>query len=207
MIPTRKWIAVATLVMGTALAWRAHAAPSPEEALSVAASLGGQGTDSVRADDGIVRGGPTAGLTAILSVGPMAVGGTAEIAGVTGMAIDTLGGLGGVRWPVAPRLRLLTVVEGGVQTFKGTSFWGSVTPSEASLPYVGGRVGLTWLVTEHLDVGVMAFARGNLGGATMTSREGNFLGGDPTVTTTQLGGFSSGLTAQVGFRFETGRAL
>ena len=207
MIRTRAWISLAALVLGAGLAWPAHAAPAVEQAVSVAASLGGQGTDSVRVDGGSVGGGPTAGLTAILSAGPMAVGGTAEIAGVTGVAIDTLGGLGGVRWPVAPRLRLLAVVEGGVQTFHGTAFLGSVTPSDSSLPYVGGRVGLTWLATEHLDVGVVAFARNNLGGATMTYRDDNFLGGDPSVTTKQLGGFSAGVAAQVGFRFDTGRAL
>ena len=211
MFRMRQWMFATLVAVVSGVGGAAHAAPAVEEAVSVAASVGSQGSDSVRVVDGDGSAiGPTASVTGILSAGPMALGGTAELAGLNGVAITTFGGLGGVRLPIGPRLRLLAVVEGGEQVFHGSSLvlmFGTVTPSETSLPYVGGRVGVTWLAADHLDLGVMAFARGNLGSATMTYREDNFLGGDPTITTKQLGGFSAGLALQIGFRFDTGRAL
>jgi hypothetical protein len=96
-----------------------------------------------------------------------------------------------------------------VQTFyaEGGFFDAIVTPKELSLPYVGGRVGLTWLASEHLDLGVTAFAHGNTSGGTMTEQDTNFLGGDPTVTTKEVGGVSAGVTLSIGFRFDEGRSL
>jgi len=149
-----------------------------------------------------------AGLTGIVSFGPVALGATAELSStVNGIASRTVGGLAGARLALAPRLRLVVLGEAGVRTFSDASdflFETTVTPYKSSLPYVGGRVGITWLALKHLDLGVIAFAKRNIGEATAIARqEGGFLGGGPTETTQQLGGFAVGIALQVGVRFDT----
>jgi hypothetical protein len=80
-----------------------------------------------------------------------------------------------------------------------------VTPSDLSLPYVGGRVGVTVLVMKHLDLGFMAFARRDIGEDTMVVYKEGWLGGDSTSTTYQVGGFAAGAALQIGIRFDTTR--
>ena len=80
-----------------------------------------------------------------------------------------------------------------------------MTPSDLSLPYVGGRVGVTVLVMKHLDLGFMAFARNDIGEDTMVVHKDGWLGGDPTQTAYQVGGFATGAALQIGIRFDTTR--
>jgi len=80
-----------------------------------------------------------------------------------------------------------------------------VTPSDLSLSYVGGRVGVTVLVMKHLDLGFMAFARNDIGEDTMVVHKDGLFGGDGTDTTYQVGGFATGAALQIGIRFDTTR--
>jgi hypothetical protein len=203
----------AVLLAGGALAGTARAEEEGvEKAISVAASLGSEINHSVReANGGASRGdGGMAGLTGVFSVGPVAFGATGELSSTrNGIANSTVGGLAGARLPISPRLRLLVLGEAGMRFFSDASdflFTTTVTPSEASLPYVGGRVGITWLVLKHMDLGVMAFARTDIGeGRMVVHQDGGFLGGEPTDTPQQLGGFAGGVALQIGFRFDTTR--
>ena len=201
----------AILLAGGGLAGTARAEEGVEKAVSVAVSYGTERNDTVRAANGAVSGGDGAmlGLTGIVSLGPVALGVTGELApSVDGIANRTFGGLAGVRLPVGPRLRLLALGEAGVRTFSDAAdfiFHDTVTPSELSLPYVGGRVGITWLVFKHVDLGVMAFARTDIGEDTMVVHKEGWLGGPATDTTHQVGGLAGGIALQFGFRFDTTR--
>ena len=194
----------------TAASGTARAVVGVETALSVAASVGGERNDTVRDGNGTPsRGdGELIGLTGLLSVGPVAFGATGELSSSTnGIAQHTFGGLAGARLPIGPRLRLLVLGELGMRTFSDAAdfLWETtVTPAQTSLPHVGGRIGVTWLALSHLDVGVMAFARTNIGTSEVVLYQpGGFLGGEPTTTTQHLGGFSGGVALQIGFRLHT----
>ena len=74
-----------------------------------------------------------------------------------------------------------------MRTFSDASdflFRGHRDAVRASLPYVGGRVGITWLVFKHLDLGVMAFARTDIGEATMVVHQDGGFGGEATARRT-----------------------
>jgi hypothetical protein len=194
------------------LAGTARAEEGVEKALSVAVSFGTGRNDTVRPTTGGSSGGDgdMVGVSGVFSVGPVALGVSGELwSSLNGIANRSVGGLAGVRLPVSPRLRLLVLGEAGVHTFSDApDFLGetTVTPSEASLPYVGGRVGITLLALRHLDLGVIAFARTNMGEREVTVYQpGGFLGGQATTTTQQLGGFAGGVAFQIGFRFDTTR--
>ncbi len=198
----------AILLICGAVVGEARAEEGVEKAASVAASLGTQRNDTVHRTDGFDDGqyGPVAGLTGILSVGPVALGASGELSTAPdGIANRTLGGLVGVRLPVAERLRLLLLGEGGMRFFSNFGFLDSATPSEVSLPYVGGRVGITWLLTQHFDLGATAFARTDIGEGTMMIRTEPLFGGNPTTETLHMGGVAGGVELQVGFHFDTTR--
>ena len=208
----RGLVFAAALVAGGALAGTARADEGVEKAISVATSIGGERNDTIRAAGGPPAGGEEAvlGFSGIFSVGPVALGASGELSSATnGITNRTVGGLAGVRLPVAERLRLVVLGEAGARMFGDAReflFSSTVTPSERSLPYVGGRIGLSWLALEHLDLGIMAFARTDIGEGTMTVREdGGFFGSEPTATTQQVGGFAGGVALQIGFRFDTTR--
>jgi hypothetical protein len=201
------------LLVGSGLAGTARAEEGVEKAVSVAVGYGGEQNDTVR----VAGGGSTAGgdggllgFTGLLSVGPVAFGGSVELSSsVNGIGNSTKGALAGVRLPVSPRLRLMVLGEAGARRFSDNAdfiFVDTVSPSEITLPYVGGRVGLTWLVLKHMDLGVMAFARTDLGKETMVVTSEAFLG-PATSTTQEVGGFAAGIVFQVGFRFDTTRPM
>jgi len=201
----------AVVLVGGALAGTARAEEGVEKAVSVAVSFGAEQNDTVRAAGGGVPGGDgtMTGLTAIASGGPIALGLTGELSSsVDGIANRTFGGLAGVRLPITPRLRVLALGEAGWRKFSDAPnfiFEDTVTPSDLSLPYVGGRVGITMLVMKHLDLGFMAFARQDLGEDTMVVHKDGWLGGDATDTAYRVGGFATGAALQIGIRFDTTR--
>jgi hypothetical protein len=120
MFRMRQWMFATLVAVVSGVGGAAHAAPAVEEAVSVAASVGSQGSDSVRVVDGDGSAiGPTASVTGILSAGPMALGGTAELAGLNGVAITTFGGLGGVRLPIGPRLACSPSSRAASRSFTG----------------------------------------------------------------------------------------
>jgi hypothetical protein len=202
---------VVLLAGGGGLAGTARAEEGVEKAVSIAVSFGAEQNDTVRAASGGVPGGDgtMTGLTAMASGGPIALGLTGELSSsVDGIANRTVGGLAGVRLPISPRLRVLALGEAGWRRFSDAPnfiFEDTVTPSDLSLPYVGGRVGLTVLVMKHLDLGFMAFARKDIGEDTMVVYKEGWLGGDSTSTTYQVGGFAAGAALQIGIRFDTTR--
>lgn len=200
----------AVLLAGGTLTGTARAEEGVEKALSVAVSVGTELNDTVRTSSGAVTvgDGTMMGVTAILSGGPIALGVTGELSSsVDGIANRTAGGLAGVRLPISPRLRVLALGEAGWRKFSDAPdfiFEDTVTPSDLSLPYVGGRVGITVLVMKHLDLGFMAFARNDIGEGTMVVHKDAWLG-NATQTTYQVGGFATGAALQIGIRFDTTR--
>src|SRR5262245_27366865 len=157
----RRLVFGAALLVGAA-AGTARAEEGVEKAIAVSASYGAEKNDTVRprgggSDSGTGADGAMLGFTALVSVGPVAVGATLELPPAAyGIGNRTTGGLAGVRLPLSPRLRLLVLGEAGKRTFfdrEDFLFTNTVTPSEMSMPYVGGRVGITWLVLKHMDVG------------------------------------------------------
>lgn len=198
----------AALLAVNGLTRTARAEEGIETALSIAASMGSERSDSVRPADGSAGGkdGAMLGLTGLLSVGPVAFGVSGGLSpSVAGITNRTFGGLAGVRLPVSQRLRLLVLGEAGMRSFSDADelvFDATVTPHERSLPYVGGRVGLNWLVLKHLDLGVMAFARQDIGEDTMVVHNVGFFSNGTTSTTYDVGGFAGGVALQVGFRFD-----
>jgi len=102
---------------------------------------------------------------------------------------------------------VLALGEAGRRTFSDGPdflFEDTVTPSDLSLPYVGGRVGVTVLVMKHLDLGFMAFAGTDIGEGTMVVHKDAWLG-EATQTAYQVGGFATGAALQIGIRFDTTR--
>jgi len=200
----------AALVVGSGLAGTARAEEGVEKAISITAAYGSEMNDTVRATSGGFyqsNDGAMIGITGIVSVGPVAAGASAELApSGNGIGSKTVGGLAGVRLPVRPHLRLLLLGEAGIRNFyDAPESLGDdpVTPGELSLPYVGGRVGLSWLAFKHVDLGVMAFARTDIGEGTMVVQRSSLLGGPGTATTYDVGGFAAGVALQVGIRFDT----
>lgn len=209
----RGLVFAAALLVGSGLAATARAEEGVEKAVSVSVGYGSEMNDTVRVAGGGSNPGGDGGLlgfTGVLSMGPVAVGGSVELSSsVDGIGNRTKSGLVGVRLPVSPRLRLLVLGEAGMRTFFDNAdfiFENTVSPSEISLPFVGGRVGLSWLVFKHMDLGVMAFARTDIGKETMVVTQEAFLG-PATSTAHEVGGFAAGIVLQVGFRFDTTRAF
>jgi hypothetical protein len=207
----RRFMFGATFLAASALAGAARADDGVEKAVSIAAAIGSERNDTVRPAGGGTAGQNAAmlGLTGIASVGPVAFGVTGELSSsVAGITNRTAGGLAGVRLPIGDHLRLLALGEAGMRMFSDADeivFDATVTPRERSLPYVGGRAGVQWLALRHLDLGLMAFARTDIGEGTMTVQNPGFLGSETTSTTYQVGGFAGGLALQVGFRYDTKR--
>jgi hypothetical protein len=212
---SRKWLGFGfALLVGSAVAGTARAEDDVEKALSVSATLGGENSNSIReANGGAARkDGTVVGFMALLSAGPAALGLSADLSpSVDGIATRTLGALAGARLAAGARIRLLLLGEAGMRKFWDPSdlvFETHVTPGELSLPYVGARVGTTWLVSRHFDLGVMAFFRKDVGTGTMTSEQEPFLvlpHSMPTdsVRVHEVGGVAAGISLQVGFRFDT----
>jgi hypothetical protein len=160
-------------------------------------------------------GGTTAGLTALGSVGSLAVGVGGDLSpSVDGIATHSVGALAGARLPVTPEFRVLVLGEAGVRTFwdpKDFLAETRLTPGELTLPYMGVRAGLTWLVSRPFDLGAMAFFKKELRTGRITSEQEPFLDlphTEPVSTTRvhEVGGFAVGLSLQIGFRFDTRRS-
>ena len=212
-----KWLVLGlALVVGGTAARTARAEEGVEKALSFSAGLGSESSDRVRDAGGGAsdKGGGIFGLTALASVGPLAVGASTDSSSnVGGIATRTFGALGGARLEVSPSIRVLALGEAGVRTFYDAPdlvFGTQVTPDELTLPYLGVRAGASWLFSRFFDVGAMAFFRKDLRTGTMTTEQEPFLvlpHSEPTSTTHvyEVGGLSAGLSLQIGFRLDTRR--
>jgi hypothetical protein len=163
---------------------------------SVAAARTGQ---TVRDASAIV------GATTVGNIEWLAMGGSVDATpGALGNGRLSLSLLLGYQAEIA-RTRLQLLAEGGDHRFSDVGGVVSARQigTETSLPFAGVRVTAARTVPAHglLEVGLLLFARHDIGEKTVTSVGGVM--GEETRTDYRVGGYMAGLAVQVGLRLDS----
>src|SRR5689334_16624704 len=136
------------------------------------------------------------GFATLANVGDFAAGGVVDgFPGIFGDGRLTVGGMAGWQPEVGGR-RYQVLGELGAERFSdvGGTFFGSPSVHETWLDYVGARLGTSesFGPGKHFELGAWLFVRKDLGEATVSNTNGNFLGGEDTTAQYHLGGYTAG---------------